>query len=150
MILVNQWSTELSRLCIIISIENSLNEIFERIPRHFKEEFVPGTLRIPTLRHMESFLEKYGVIFKSKPPIDFEEDLTFKDIKDGFYDLEEIIQDVDEVSLETLEDITKRLEKLHASAKELCEAKREQRNFQELAPDEDSLNSDDHCAVIDI
>ena len=65
-------------------------------------------------------------------------------------DLEEIIRDVDEVKLETLEDITKRLEKLHASAKELCEVKREQRNFQELAPDEDSLNSDDHGAVIDI
>ena len=93
----------------------------------------------------------YGVSFETKPSLDFEEDLTFKNIQDGIYDLEGIIQDVDEaVSLETLEDITKRLEKLHANAKELCGVKREQRNFQELAPDEESLDSDDLGAVIDI
>ena len=93
----------------------------------------------------------YGVSFETKPPLDFEEDLTLKNIQDGIYDLEGIIQDVDEaVSLETLEDITKRLEKLHANAKELCGVKREQRHFQELAPDEESLDSDDLGAVIDI
>ena len=98
----------------------------------------------------------YGVSFETKPPLDFEEDLTLENIQDGIYDwliydLEGIIQDVDEaVSLETLEDITKRLEKLHANAKELCGVKREQRNFQELAPDEESLDSDDLGAVIDI
>ena len=93
----------------------------------------------------------YGVSFETKPPLDFEEDLTLKNIQDGIYDLEGIIQDVEEaVSLETIEDITKRLEKLHANAKELCGVKREQRNFQELAPDEESLDSDDLGAVIDI
>ena len=48
---------------------------------------MPGTIRIPAFRHMENLMKLlYGVSFETKPPLDFEEDLTLKNIQDGIYD----------------------------------------------------------------
>ena len=122
----------------------SLSERFNRLPRSFKETGVPGTFRVPTFRHFQEFLKMYSAIFDAKPSPTFEEETTFRDVQEGIYDLQDIVEDLDNnVSFEALDDVTKRLENLVDKAKKLRVEKIENTNFEELAPTEEFIHSDD-------
>ena len=88
-------------------------------------------------------MKMYGTIFDATPPPDFKDELAYKDIQDDISSLNNFVKsNVNDTSFETLDDITKRLEKVLEKAKKMRADKSEQRHFEELAPPEEFSESD--------
>ena len=118
--------------------ELSLAKIFERIPGYFKGEQMDDETVILSEQDLEDFMKKYETIFDVKS-LDAKDTLTWEDVKEGLKKLSNEVETIDEHSIETLEVMTKRLERLCEKAKKVCAENRDRQDFQDLAPIDKTL-----------
>ena len=141
----------------------SNEELFEEISKHIKT-------RVPSVEDLEAFMTKYQSIFgpfephnsDSEPQVNdnarddgetvFEAEMTWEKLnQDVFQWLEKSENTSKDVSsTEKFELLTRKLMKLGENASKICAAKRNQDDFENLAPEEDLESVNNESSIIDL
>eukprot|EP00093_Oithona_nana_P009029 09029.XXX_331523_332647_1 [CDS] Oithona nana genome sequencing. len=141
----------------------SNEELFEEISKHIKT-------RVPSVEDLEAFMTKYQSIFgpfephnsDSEPQVNdnarddgetvFEAEMTWEKLnQDVFQWLEKSENTSKDVSsTETFELLARKLMKLGENASKICAAKRNQDDFEDLAPEEDLEFVNNESSIIDL